>query len=1257
MTGAELFIGGRFASTIITKVVDLGKSYLRDNKDLHTGTKEMLTKLGIQLPRIQSVIEAAEERQITNKGLVQSLELLKDAAYEAEDVMDKFEAKRIRENIKGKGKVSEIVSSSVKMVKTLFFSDNDLKELKSLVNKLDELCKEYFITTYKLIRSEKMKEHWGNLGRETSSSLAPGVEIFGREREIGLILDMIFNVLILYGGFNNEDLDDRNSQQGKGEASSSSGAIPGKSKVSEAAIKGNVPESHSISNQKPEIISIVGLGGVGKTAIAKKIYNNDRMIKHFSLIAWVYVSENFDAKKIMRDILCSFDGGMIDSQINLENVGKMLKETIKNNRFFIILDDLRDMTMHNWRELMSVLYNGEIGSVVVVTTQSTTIANTISTIPEVTLDILQPESFWQLFQHYAFAGFKLKESNKFPSEQPKVFKLLSIGKEIAEKLHGLPLAGEVIGTLLSKEIKRERWEHILSSDWWNIEEACKGILPSIGVGYNYLDSELKQCFVFCSIFPKQYVFERERLVHMWIAHGFIQPCEVDTGRLDRGEIRLEDIGKEWFDELVDRSFFQPTLCDGKYVMHDLVRDLAIAVSSNEFCFIKRHNNHLPLLAHHMGIDCDNSAAISLPNTMWECHNSTKLRTVILFGNWTNCSDKSISNIFAKYNGLRLLDLSYILLETNESINVACQLSHLRFVDLSFTGIKSIPDEFCALCHLEVLDVRGCNFDKLPEGMNQLVNMRHLHASANTISLISSIGKLTKLQGLEEFRVERRKGHRISELRDMNEISGHLLLTNLHNVSSKEEAVKCQLDKKKYLKSVELRFDYSERGPMTEVKIEVLNALKPTPSLEILKVGGCRWKSFPGWVFLPHPGLCNLKVIHVYCFWIERIPAFGELPFLEFLSFHDLPLIDTVGEEFYGHSDVAFPSLRELTFSEMSSWKFWEGAWPSKSMFPHLKKLHLKGCRDLYRLPDASVLSSVVELILSECPHLNITHDIENVLHRMPSLSHLSITHACDYLSLGRTPLNSLEVMHLSGIKELLFVGGSMSRINLRKLELIDIDRIYLDENEEQCFPALTYLHLGSSRIRSLSNMGMLRSLCTLLITDYRELEYTRQEESWFNQLTSLKKLEFHDCFVLRCLPSQLHMLTSLKNLHINCCPEMLSLPENGLPQNLAELYIDKCPNLIRRCQPNQGEDWHKITHIPFLHLGAEMGAIQVRSRYFVFSFKGLMVEDELLGNATDAETPGKQNGSDGGSDDDDDNDINIDSDGGNDDVDHDGGST
>ncbi|XP_078169391.1 putative disease resistance protein At3g14460 [Carex rostrata] len=667
---------------------------------------------------------------------------------------------------------------------------------------------------------------------------------------------------------------------------------------------------------------------------------------------------------------------------------------------------------------------------------------------------------------------------------------------------------------------------------------------------------------------------------MWISQGFIQPIKEEKGRLEKGEIRLEDIGRKWFAKLVDRIFFQPTVSDGKYVMHGLVRDLAIAVSSNEFCFVKSHDKRLPSSARHLGIDCDNS------EIDWKCENnsSARLRSVILFGNWTNGNDKFISNILANYKSLRVLGSSSIVLETNDPINAACQLGHLRFLDLSSTGIMSIPDEFCSLCHLEVLDVRGCNFGKLPKRMNQLINLRHLYASSDTISLISSIGKLTKLQELEEFHIGNNEGHRISELKDMNEISGHLLLSKLQNVSSEEAAAESMLDKKKYLKSLELRYDY-------RVKIEILDALKPPPSLEILKVGGsCGGifgESLPGWMCSSNPVFYYLKVIYVSHFHLESLPAFGELPCLEVLSFHDLPFINEIGSEFYGSSDVIFPSLNELTFADMFCLVKWEDGEVGKTIFPHLKKLHLDGCRPK-TLPLYS-LTSVVDLTLSNVMH----HNLGNIPRVPPSLAYFSITHRKS-VTIDCTRLKSLEILHLTDIGLVCFVGGLMHLVKLRELVIKNCweirhtyeEHIWVEisheEYENQCLQSLTYLHLCN--FVSLPRLGRMPSLCTLLIEKYYSFDCNvAEEESWFNQLTSLEKLEFHNCRMLSCLPSQLYLLTSLKKLRISFCPELSSLPENGLPPNLVELCIEECPDLIRRCQPDKGDDWHKISHIPFIH--------------------------------------------------------------------------
>jgi hypothetical protein len=138
-----------------------------------------------------------------------------------------------------------------------------------------------------------------------------------------------------------------------------------------------------------------------------------------------------------------------------------------------------------------------------------------------------------------------------------------IGKEIVKKLKGLPLAAKAIGSLLcTKEIEGD-WKNILKSEIWELPSDKNNILPALRLSYSHLPAILKQCFAFCSVFPKDYMFEKGRLVQIWMALGFIQP---------QGSRRMEDIGSSYFDELVNMSFFQHHK-DG-YVMHDAVHDLA-----------------------------------------------------------------------------------------------------------------------------------------------------------------------------------------------------------------------------------------------------------------------------------------------------------------------------------------------------------------------------------------------------------------------------------------------------------------------------------------------------------------------------------------------------------------------------------------------------------------------------------------------------------------------------------------------------------
>ncbi|KAJ4812911.1 Disease resistance protein RGA2 [Rhynchospora pubera] len=605
MTGVEETVAGWFASSIIGKVIDVVGSYLHNNYSLQSRTAEMLSSLENSLPQIQAAIGMASKMPTKNSELIKWMDNLKNAAYEIKDVLDDFEAKRILESLKEKNKVIE----SGKFVKSLFLPDKELKRLESAVeiigkismeamNLIDHLRNEYNINANTF--------HTNTHRKETSSFLDPNAKIFGRDVEIYFILDMILDYHFkCFSNGNSEPesqptppsdgvpkLPDQRETKGTSSSMGLGQESKGKRKRSSSIC---APNDVCIRNWKLNVLPICGLGGVGKTAVAKMVYNSDIVKECFDQRAWVYVPEQFDVKLLMKKILDAFRGdssspidtelnsigsSSIDTMINSDTIVRQqierkLANILLNLRFFLILDDVHDEIESIWTDIFSVLCYGAPGSFVLVTTQCERVAKAIGNVSNIiTLGVLEPDWFDLLFRYYAFGGLfdfdpkrgtssisrrnNIALAESFNLDDEKLSALELIATKIATKLHGLPLAGKVIGKLLHTRLERVYWEEILRSDWWNEECALEGILPSLGIGYINLDRELKECFKFCSIFPKHYVFDRNMLVQMWMAHDFVQPNKEESFQLDIKKIGLEDVGRKclinWW---IDHFFRQP----------------------------------------------------------------------------------------------------------------------------------------------------------------------------------------------------------------------------------------------------------------------------------------------------------------------------------------------------------------------------------------------------------------------------------------------------------------------------------------------------------------------------------------------------------------------------------------------------------------------------------------------------------------------------------------------------------------------------
>ena len=208
------------------------------------------------------------------------------------------------------------------------------------------------------------------------------------------------------------------------------------------------------------------------------------------------------------------------------------------------------------------------GSRILVTTHSEIVAKISQSIQPRVLKGLDDQQSWSLFKKMAF-----KEG-----EEQKNARFVEIGKEILKKCAGVPLAIRTIGHLLYFKKSEIEWRSFKTNELSNICQNESDILPTLKLSYDYLASHLKQCFAYCSLFPKDYEIDKSSLINMWMAQGFITLYDEKQCP--------EDVGHEYFMDLLWRSFFQEAKKDefgniSKFKIHDLMHDLAIQVTGSD----------------------------------------------------------------------------------------------------------------------------------------------------------------------------------------------------------------------------------------------------------------------------------------------------------------------------------------------------------------------------------------------------------------------------------------------------------------------------------------------------------------------------------------------------------------------------------------------------------------------------------------------------------------------------------------------------
>ncbi|KAH9751734.1 hypothetical protein KPL71_014410 [Citrus sinensis] len=1057
-------------SSLLEQLISVAADEVKQQVRLVTGVREEVKKLTSNLQAIQLVLEDAEKRQMQDdKAVTFWLDQLKGASYDMEDVLEEWTTARLKLQIEG------------------LDDDNTL----ALPAHKKKVC----------------------------SFFPSASNCFGSFKKLSLRHDIAVKIREI-----NKTLDDITSQKDRfkfAENVSNNVKKPERvgttSLVDEGEVCGRVDEKNELckllcesseQQQGFHVISLVGLGGIGKTTLAQLAYNNNDVKRNFEKVIWVCVSDTFEEIRVAKAIIEGL-GESTPSLSEFQSLTSHIHRSIEGKKFFLILDDVWDGNYNKWEPFFLSLKNGRQGSKILVTTRNESVARMMGSTNVMFIEQLAEEECWSLFKRLAFSGRSFEDCEK----------LEPIGRKIARKCKGLPLAAKVIGNLLRSKITVKEWQRILESEMWKVEEIGQGLLAPLLLSYNDLPSNymVKRCFSYCAVFPKDYNMYKEELISLWMAQGYLNADEDEE---------MEMIGEEYFNILATRSFFQEF---EKYYddddirsckMHDIVHDFAQFVSSKECINDTKESviNSFGDKVRHLGLKFVEDASFPM-----SIHRLNRLRTLLIYDESPYnrpLSSSILSELFSKLACLRAL--------------VIRQYNNL--------GIERLPKTLCELYNLQKLDIRGCEYlRELPAGIGKLMNMRTLlnYGTSSLEYMPIGISRLTNLRTLEKFvvggGVDGGSTCRLESLKNL-QLLRKCGVEGLSNVSHVDEAERLQLYNKKNLLRLLLVFgrvadgEGEEGRRKNEKDKQLLEALQPP---------------------------------------CEHLPPLGKLP-LEKLEIIHLKSVKRVGNEFLGieessedepssssasSSVTAFTKLKSLNIWDMEELEEWNYRITRKeniSIMPRLSSLTVGSCNKLKALPDYLLQTTALQkLNINCCENLEELPILED--HRttsvvcslmildcpkikvLPDYLLRTTTLQCEHLPpLGKLPLEKLVIIHLKSVKR---VGNEF---------------LGIEESSED----------GPSSSSSPPSVIAFPKLKSLIIGAMEELE------EWNYRITRRENIS---------------IMPRLSSLEVRSCNKLKALPDYLLrTSTLQELTIDKCPLLENRYREGKGEDWHKISRIPHI---------------------------------------------------------------------------
>ncbi|KEH16320.1 LRR and NB-ARC domain disease resistance protein [Medicago truncatula] len=655
-----------------------------------------------------------------------------------------------------------------------------------------------------------------------------------------------------------------------------------------------------------------------------------------------------------------------------------------------------------------------------------------------------------------------------------------------------------------------------------------------------IGKELVRKCVGSPLAAKDFEMVKEELIHLWLANGFISSV---------GNLEVEHVGHEVWNELYARSFFQEVKTDKKgevtFKMHDLIHDLAQSITGEEcMAFDDKSLTNLTGRVHHISCSFINLNKPFNYNTI-PFKKVESLRTFLEF-------DVSLAESapFPSIPPLRALRTCSSELSTLKS------LTHLRYLEICSSYIYTLPESVCSLQNLQILKLVNCPYlCILPEKLTQLQDLRHLVIKdCNSLySMPSKISKLTSLKTLSIFIVVLKEGFGLAELNDL-QLGGRLHIKGLENVSSEWDAKEANLIGKKELNRLYLSWGShaNSQGIDTDVE-QVLEALEPHTGLKGFGIEGYVGIHFPHWMRNASilEGLVNITFYN--CNNCQWLPPVGKLPCLTTLYVYGMRDLKYIDDDIYeSTSKRAFISLKNLTLHDLPNLERMLKA-EGVEMLPQLSYLNISNVPKL-ALPS---LPSIELLDVGELKYWSVLrYQVVNLFPEriVCSMHNLKLLIIFNFNKLKVLPddlhsLSVLEELHISRCDELesFSMHALQGMISLRVLTIDSCHKLISLSEGMGDLASLERLVIQSCPQLILpSNMNKLTSLRQVVISCYSGNSRMLQGLEVIPSLQNLTLSYFNH------LPESLGAMTSLQRVEIISCTNAKSLPNSF--QNLINLH-------------------------------------------------------------------------------------------------------